>query len=267
MYFGGQAFMNSPHFNSIAEMHDKIDWKALYDIDLHTGYAQDPKSFCILALEEIRGILPHDQAMILFFDGNGNVSDKHLVNIKEDWVTMYLEYYANLAGGNYGHRKDMDESTSPNDLNISRDWSKEPLNEFIRDYIRTRGLCHSLGFGLYDRNGLKRVLFAFDRTTDTPYTLLEKIHLYLLKPLLNNQFKKYYYRDQKKPGRNQAAWASTGLTSREIEVADLLCQGISPSNISRILHISKATAYKHIAHIYEKLNVSSKQELLVKLLQ
>lgn len=66
MYFGGQAFLNSPHFNSIAEMHDKIDWKALYDIDLHTGYAQDPKSFCILALEEIRGILPHDQAMILF---------------------------------------------------------------------------------------------------------------------------------------------------------------------------------------------------------
>ncbi|MBQ8063256.1 MAG: DNA-binding response regulator, partial [Clostridia bacterium] len=55
-------------------------------------------------------------------------------------------------------------------------------------------------------------------------------------------------------------------TDREVEIVDLICQGISPANISKILHIATSTTYKHIAHIYEKFHVSSRQELLVKLL-
>jgi DNA-binding CsgD family transcriptional regulator len=42
---------------------------------------------------------------------------------------------------------------------------------------------------------------------------------------------------------------------------------MTPTTISKSLYISKATTYKHIAHIYEKLHVSSLQELLVRLLQ
>ena len=56
------------------------------------------------------------------------------------------------------------------------------------------------------------------------------------------------------------------LTNREREVLELLCQGIKPVYISRRLHISVGTVNKHIAHIYSKLDVDSKQELLVKLL-
>ena len=56
------------------------------------------------------------------------------------------------------------------------------------------------------------------------------------------------------------------LTEREREVLDLLCQGIKPTFIARELHISTGTVNKHIAHIYRKLGVDSKQELLVKLL-
>ena len=56
------------------------------------------------------------------------------------------------------------------------------------------------------------------------------------------------------------------LTKREQEVVELLCRGLSPAHVSKTLKISVSTAYKHIAHIYKKLNVSSQQELLVKVL-
>lgn len=244
-----------------------INWQTLYDITLRIGFAPDPKTFTIRIAEEINRILPYDQCMILYFDGNGHVNDKYTININENWVTMYLEYYAKVVDGQYSHTRGMQETSSIADILSPRDWTKEPMNEFIRDYIRPRGLKHSLGFPLFDTKGLKRVLFAFDRTTDTPFSEAEKMNLFYLKPILSNQFKSYLYQPQKKAIKETPTWSGTDLTAREIEVAELLCQGISPANISRILHISKATSYKHIAHIYEKMNVSSRQELLVKLLQ
>ena len=57
------------------------------------------------------------------------------------------------------------------------------------------------------------------------------------------------------------------LTSREAEIANLLCRGVSTANINRALYIAQSTTYKHIEHIYEKLHVSSQQELLVRLLR
>ena len=56
------------------------------------------------------------------------------------------------------------------------------------------------------------------------------------------------------------------LTHREREVLDLICQGVKPAYIARELRISIGTTNKHISHIYKKLGVDSRQELLVKLL-
>ena len=85
--------------------------------------------------------------------------------------------------------------------------------------------------------------------------------------MLNNLHKNFYYRNNSLAKVKQDTWAEAKLTAREIEVVDLMSQGISPNNISKILYISPSTTYKHIAHIYEKMQVSSQQELLVKLLR
>jgi len=64
----------------------------------------------------------------------------------------------------------------------------------------------------------------------------------------------------------QSPWKEYELTPRESEIANLLCQGMTVHNISSALYIAVTTTYKHIAHIYEKVGVSSQQELLVKML-
>lgn len=53
-----------------------------------------------------------------------------------------------------------------------------------------------------------------------------------------------------------------GLTPREIEVMELLCQGRSKAYIAENLFISENTVRSHGKHIYQKLGIHSKQELL-----
>ncbi|HSH80628.1 MAG TPA: LuxR C-terminal-related transcriptional regulator [Herpetosiphonaceae bacterium] len=50
------------------------------------------------------------------------------------------------------------------------------------------------------------------------------------------------------------------LTAREVEVLRLLASGASNNGIAEQLVISPHTAKRHVAHLYAKLNVSSRAE-------
>ena len=52
------------------------------------------------------------------------------------------------------------------------------------------------------------------------------------------------------------------LTSRETEILEQLCQGLSYNQIANNLIISPKTVRKHIENVYGKLNVHSKVEAL-----
>ena len=57
------------------------------------------------------------------------------------------------------------------------------------------------------------------------------------------------------------------LTSREIEVMNLLIYGYNNSEIAENLCISVHTAKAHISSIYEKLNVKNRVQAIVKCLK
>ncbi|MEF9876291.1 MAG: helix-turn-helix transcriptional regulator, partial [Gordonibacter sp.] len=56
--------------------------------------------------------------------------------------------------------------------------------------------------------------------------------------------------------------ADQGLTPRETEVLGLLARGRSIPYVRDALFISKETAATHAKHIYAKLGVHSRQELI-----
>lgn len=62
-----------------------------------------------------------------------------------------------------------------------------------------------------------------------------------------------------------AAVARYGLTPREGDVLRLLARGRSVPFIADELHISQSTTKGHVRHIYEKMGVASKQELLARI--
>jgi ATP/maltotriose-dependent transcriptional regulator MalT len=54
------------------------------------------------------------------------------------------------------------------------------------------------------------------------------------------------------------------LTPREVEILGLLAEGCSNADISKRLVISPNTVKRHIAHLFEKLAVTSRTQALVR---
>lgn len=57
---------------------------------------------------------------------------------------------------------------------------------------------------------------------------------------------------------------STSLTSREIEVLELVAQGSSNKKIAQTLVLTEATVKSHLVHIFAKLNVNSRTAAVAK---
>jgi len=69
--------------------------------------------------------------------------------------------------------------------------------------------------------------------------------------------------DADEPTAEGARWRMPGaLTFREAEIADLAARGMSNRQIAEHLFISKRTVDAHLDHIYAKLGISSRVELL-----
>lgn len=62
--------------------------------------------------------------------------------------------------------------------------------------------------------------------------------------------------------RCEAVGKQHGLTPRELEIMQLLCKGRTKAYIAETLYLTENTVKGHTKHIYSKLDVHSKQELM-----
>ena len=141
----------------------------------------------------------------------------------------------------------------------------EQSGEVIPDYIRPRNLVSTLGFPMRDATDRIRTIFALDRLSDAPYTDWEIETVRSIRELL-----KLFHRLLFTCADDEAAQLTSRtelqtLTPREMEIVNLLEQGITPANIAHILHITVPTTNRHIYNIYKKVNVNSRAELMAKI--
>lgn len=57
------------------------------------------------------------------------------------------------------------------------------------------------------------------------------------------------------------------LTEKESAIVDLVVQGLSNGEIATCLNVTQGTVKNHISHVFDKLGVSSRTELAVRMLQ
>lgn len=245
-----------------------VPWEKIYDYTMECGSKHDPHEFVVTVLEEARSLVPYDQGLVFMLDERRRVRAQHLVNMKSRWSTMYLEYYSHLDSTNRGLDVEAYEAYGV-PLVIQIIWKDEPLTEFVTDYVMARGVKCTLAFAFFDLNGLPRAAFSLDRLNAPRFTESEMQAMRFAVAQLGNLYKNFFAAEFDASGRKRSdvePLAMTELTAREREVVDLMCSGLSPAYVAKTLHISTSTAYKHIAHIYKKLGVSSQQELLVRML-
>lgn len=248
-------------------MSSSLNWEKLYEFIVKCGKDHDPYHFTVTIVDGLKEFLDFDSAMIFFLDGNRNLVDQYLYNFNPNWLRIFNEYYSKTEelNGTFAWTAKADEQENEPFISYIRWWDM-PDSEFLRDYIKENRINESLSFILYDLNRQPRSVFNFDMKDHKRFKAQDIEVLNVLVPALNNLHKNFYV---KIPGgfrHSNPLYADAQLTDREVEIVDLICQGVSPANISKILHIATSTTYKHIAHIYEKFHVSSRQALLVKLL-
>ena len=200
-------------------------------------------------------------------DSNRKIARKHFVGFTERWSQMYLNYYSKTTGNDFSLTSEAIELEGRGYVRLInwRDYD-ESRDDMIVNYIRPRRLSQSLAIVLFNPKGAPATTFTLDRLVDRKFTEPEIETARLLTAHLNNLYKNFFVRSTAQVRMWDGIAGVDDLTEREREVLDLLCQGIKPEYIARELRISVGTVNKHIAHIYRKLGVDNKQELLVKLL-
>jgi len=68
----------------------------------------------------------------------------------------------------------------------------------------------------------------------------------------------------REPGRHRHARTDAGLTEREEDVLNLLCQGLSNASIARQLWLTEKTVKNHLNHVFAKLGVRNRTEAVVR---
>lgn len=248
-------------------MSKEMNWEKLYEFIVNCGKDHDPYHFTVTIVDGLKEFFNFDSAMIFFLDGNRNLVDQYLYNFNPNWIRIYNEYYSKTEelSDVWAWTAKADEQENVPFISYIRWWDM-PDSEFLRDYIKENRINESLSFILYDLNRQPRSVFNFDMKDNKNFKEQDIEVLNILVPALNNLHKNFYV---KIPGgfrHSNPLYEEADLTKREREIVDLICQGISSVNISKILHIAPSTTYKHVTHIFEKFNVSNRQELLVKLL-
>lgn len=250
---------------------DNIPWESISDYVLACGTVREPYRFSVNALRRMRSLVRFDGGVVLMLDGNRKIVRSYFSNIPKRMSSLYLEYFSRSTDDNelFALNQSVDECPEQPSVRLIN-WHEQvhsgQSDPFIEAYIKPLGLKQSLSFWLNDLHDNPATAISLDRTDVEPFSPTDIQTVGVASAHLNNLYKNLFVRPQGQVRIWDGVRGAERLSPREQEVLELLCQGVKPTNIARILFISQGTANKHIGHIYQKLGVGSRQELLVRLL-
>ena len=251
-----------------------LPWSKINDFLIEVGNIREPKEFCVQVVKKLYPLVPYDQARIYFVSDYGKIYDEVLIGVERRWSEIYLEYFSRIENGRYAipTRHYLLPSRENGHLSLSKlegglyDWTDYACDEFITGYIKPQGINYSAGFGFHSVDSFTKSVYSLDRTHRSGYTDQEIGIMCIIQPHLDNLHKNLFVLASTNSSYNQNLEVQKILTNREAEIAELICKGITPLKISKKLCLSLATTYRHIANLHTKLNVSNRQELLLKLM-
>jgi DNA-binding CsgD family transcriptional regulator len=137
-------------------------------------------------------------------------------------------------------------------------------HEFINDYIIPMGIRRYYGSLLSLGPGKGFLAVGCNCSSGSAQTLLPaRERLTAIKPFVERMLALHGRLDALMPGGPGAAPApDERLSPREAQVADLLCRRLTAKEIASKLGISHRTVENHALHLYQKLGIFSRAELI-----
>ena len=246
-----------------ATEHSNLPWEDINNFLIELESIRDGRIFYEILLNNLCQLIPYDQARIYVLNRNGKIVDAVIIKVDQWWSDAYIQYYSKMIKNITPKIDRMDKDDYPYQKYRIVSWKDLDAGEFIVDYIEPQGIKYSLCFDL--ENLYYVVNCGLDRTGGKNFSKGETNILDIITPHLKNLYQNLSYYESCHQSINKNL--DQILTPREKEIADLLIKGLTPSNIGEDLFISQSTVYRHIANIHSKLNVSNRQELMLKLMK
>ena len=246
----------------------QVPWRRMHEFVLDCGSVQNHRKYCERILDRLDLIISFDTAQAYFLNDNGKVYDEYLLGVEKRWTDEYHSYYAHIDDGRYSvtKKEKLQDARNKTVEDCVSDWTRPPaIDEFFSGFILPQGIRHSLGFVLFDTYNTPKCVCIINRLSDTSFTQNELYTMKYIHAHLNNLHRNFYVTVDESSEITCTHGSKTPLTAREMEIARLVREGVTPTNISNKLDISCNTVTKHLASIRIKLNVACMQELVAKL--
>ena len=141
---------------------------------------------------------------------------------------------------------------SPRGTRLKETWDLDPLPTTVSDYVVPLGFGGGVSVPLYTAAG--EVLGGMHFSTESANDITDLAHdgLCLIAPAIKNLIQSVPRPTEKTP-----------LSSREVEVLELIARGKSNAAIAADLFIAQRTAATHIEHILSKLGAANRAQAAV----
>lgn len=247
----------------------QLEWEKLNDVITTINRIKNSTLFRTEFLEKLMHIVPFNFAdfNIGLIKKNSYpclvdpvVVSKYDKKFEDDFINLYESTFASMDYVNWVFLSSESLVYRESDLINEEIRKKSP---FYLNYLKVFNLVHIAGIVIAS-NGKFLSAITFYRSEDKG-DFADK-DLYIMKQLLPHlqlRFEEDLLR--KKQGEKSTSFLLKNtfmITDREIEIIGLIYNGYSNSEISVALNIAVNTVKKHIYNIFEKLDVSSRTQLI-----
>lgn len=231
-------------------------WKRLYELVCDLSIQKSAFSMLSTIFEELDSLVPADRGVVL-------AELKGELPIIHRWPE-YTEPLASLFNTHYNATVPIRYDRKNRVLGPVQ-WRRFSDSEYDCDFNRPLDIGHSFGLGISDRLENREYVLVLHRSRHSRgFTESDLMLLDNLRRPLENLFNLRLQVEKLSSARlfeREYSAGCTKLSRREAQVAQLLLTRLTCRNIAGLLNISPRTVERHALHIYQKLDVSGRDEL------
>lgn len=212
---------------------------------------------CNTILSELKGLVPYDTGYLFIFDPHGRISSCSTENVDERSKKHYFNYFVKI---------DPRRLNTPFDARgMYSDWKDYEESEFYFDFGKKEKVHFSAGLQFHYSDGRLMGILFITRSGPVGFgsqelRFLDLVHSHLenfLSLVSGSELLNRVFMDHTDRRR-----VLNTLTPREKQVVALISRGVHTKEIGSYLLIRTSTVYRHVSNIFEKVNVSSREELM-----
>ncbi len=245
----------------------EIKWPRLYEVLQMIAQTESIDEIGPTILESLSLLIPYEQAHILTYDHESDAfTHPVLLDISTQSYVEYEEHYQ------FCDPIKADYFDQPGALRSSDalDYNHLCRSEYYCDFMRPNHFHYMLGTDLHCGERLLGTLTLIrpKGTADFKESELQSLHL-LAPQMASHLFRVMLLKQQREHtvlGEISRRVGYLGLTTREEEIAMLLVQGYSNTQIADTLFISSETVKRHLSTMYRKGRVNSRAGFIARML-